>query len=275
MGTEEQKQKYISILTGSELKIGAMGLTEPNSGSDSLALETTATKVDGGYVLNGTKQFCTNGGIADIRLPSPPPTNRSAPSAWPPCHREGHRGHAWRQGTQARRARVTHPAQVIFEDCFIPDNQRLGYNESGKIGPGRSAPWSCSRRRRDRGRGGRSASAGRVRVCPRLLAARFAFGKPISKHEAIAFKLADMATEIDARLLTWRAGWMVMNGIPLSRGEGSMAKLFAGDIAMKVTVDAVQILGGYGYIKDYPVERFMRNANSTRSGREPRRSSAW
>jgi acyl-CoA dehydrogenase len=90
---------------------------------------------------------------------------------------------------------------------------------------------------------------------------RVAFGKPIARHEAIAFKLADMATEIDAaRLLTWRAGWMVMNGIPLARGEGSMAKLFAGDMAMRVTVDAVQILGGYGYIKDYPVERFMRDA---------------
>ena len=90
---------------------------------------------------------------------------------------------------------------------------------------------------------------------------RIAFGKPIAKHEAIAFKLADMATEIDAaRLLTWRAGWMAMNGLPFSRGEGSMAKLFAGDMAMRVTVDAVQILGGYGYIKDYPVERFMRDA---------------
>jgi acyl-CoA dehydrogenase len=87
------------------------------------------------------------------------------------------------------------------------------------------------------------------------------FGKPIAKHEAIAFKLADMATEVDAaRLLTWRAGWMVENDIPFGRAEGSMAKLYAGDVAMKVTVDAVQILGGYGYIKEYPVERFMRDA---------------
>ncbi len=87
------------------------------------------------------------------------------------------------------------------------------------------------------------------------------FGKPIAKHEAIAFKLADMATEVDAaRLLTWRAGWMVEQGLPFSRAEGSMAKLYAGDVAMKVTIDAVQILGGYGYIKEYPVERFMRDA---------------
>jgi acyl-CoA dehydrogenase len=90
---------------------------------------------------------------------------------------------------------------------------------------------------------------------------RQAFGKPIAKHEAIAFKLADMATEIDAaRLLTWRAGWMAMQGVPYARGEGSMAKLFAGDMAMRVTVDAVQVLGGYGYVKEYPVERFMRDA---------------
>ena len=90
---------------------------------------------------------------------------------------------------------------------------------------------------------------------------RVQFGKPIAKHEAIAFKLADMATEIDAaRLLMLRAGWMAVNGIPYARGEGSMAKLFAGDMAMRVTVDAVQVLGGYGYVKDYPVERFMRDA---------------
>jgi acyl-CoA dehydrogenase len=90
---------------------------------------------------------------------------------------------------------------------------------------------------------------------------RTSFGKPIAKHQAIAFKLADMATEIDAaRLLTWRAGWMAANNIPYAHGEGSMAKLFSGDVAMRVTTDAVQVLGGYGYIKEYPVERFMRDA---------------
>jgi acyl-CoA dehydrogenase len=90
---------------------------------------------------------------------------------------------------------------------------------------------------------------------------RHAFGKPIARHEAIAFKIADMATEIDAAwLLTLRSAWMAQNGIPFSRGEGSMAKLMAGDVAMRVTTDAVQVLGGYGYIKEYPVERFMRDA---------------
>src|ERR1700692_1471522 len=138
MGTEEQKQKYISILTGSELKIGAMGLTEPNSGSDSMALETTATKVDGGYVLNGTKQFCTNGGIADIQVAFVT-TDKSAGAA-------GIAGFVIEKGTPGMRqgrkekklgVRASHTAQVIFEDCFVPEEARLGYDKEGNAtGPG-------------------------------------------------------------------------------------------------------------------------------------------
>src|SRR5580704_6398515 len=244
--------------------IAAMGLTEPNSGSDSLALETTATKVDGGYVLNGTKQFCTNGGIADIQVAFATTDKSLGPvgvSAF--VIEKGTPG--MRQGRKERKlgVRASHTAQVIFEDCFIPDNQRLGYNKSGEeTGPGRVGAMIMLEATRP------SVAAGALGIARAAFEfsrdyslQRVAFGKPIAKHEAIAFKLADMATEIDAaRLLTWRAGWMAMNGIPLARGMGSMAKLFAGDMAMRVTVDAVQILGGYGYIKDYPVERFMRDA---------------
>ncbi len=264
MGTEEQKQKYIGMLTGPELKIGAMGLTEPNSGSDSLALETTATRVDGGYVLNGTKQFCTNGGIADVQVAFATTDKSLGPAGIAGFVIEkGTPG--MRQGRKERKlgVRASHTAQVIFEDCFIPDDQRLGYDKSGTLtGPGSvGAMIMLEATRPSVGAGALGIARAAFEFARDYSLQRVAFGKPIAKHEAIAFKLADMATEIDAaRLLIWRAGWMVMNGIPMARGEGSMAKLFAGDMAMRVTVDAVQILGGYGYIKDYPVERFMRDA---------------
>src|ERR1039457_931632 len=132
MGTEEQKQKYIGMLTAPELKIGAMGLTEPNSGSDSMALETTATKVDGGYVLNGTKQFCTNGGIADVQIAFATTDKSLGPAGVAGSVIEkGTPG--MRQGRKERKlgVRASHTAQVIFEECFIPDDQRLGYDKSG------------------------------------------------------------------------------------------------------------------------------------------------
>jgi acyl-CoA dehydrogenase len=265
MGTEEQKQKYIGMFTDpKELKIGAMGLTEPNSGSDSMALETTATHVDGGYVLNGTKQFCTNGGIADVQVAFAT-TDKSLGAAGVAGFVIEKGTPGMRQGRKERKlgVRASHTAQVIFEDCFIPEEQRLGTDSTGKVtGPGAvGAMLMLEATRPMVGAGALGIARAAFEFARDYSLQRIAFGKPIAKHEAIAFKLADMATEIDAaRLLIWRAGWMAMNGIPFARGEGSMAKLFAGDMAMRVTVDAVQILGGYGYIKDYPVERFMRDA---------------
>jgi len=265
MGTEEQKHKYIGMLCDpKELKIAAMGLTEPNSGSDSLALETTATKVDGGYVLNGTKQFCTNGGIADIQVAFVTTDKSLGPAGIAGFAVEkGNPG--MRQGRKERKlgVRASHTAQVIFEDCFVPEEARLGYDKDGNAtGPGAVGAMLMLEATRP------LIAAGAIGIARAAFEfardysqQRVQFGKPIAKHEAIAFKLADMATEIDAaRLLAWRAGWMAQNGIAFARGEGSMAKLFAGDMAMRVTTDAVQVLGGYGYVKDYPVERFMRDA---------------
>ncbi len=264
MGTEEQKQKYIGMFTDKELKIGAMGLTEPNSGSDSMALETTATHVDGGYVLNGTKQFCTNGGIADVQVAFAT-TDKSLGAGGVAGFVIEKGTPGMRQGRKERKlgVRASHTAQVIFEDCFVPEEQRLGTDKTGKVtGPGSVGAMIMLEATRPMvGAGALGIARAAFEFARDYSLQRIAFGKPIAKHEAIAFKLADMATEIDAaRLLIWRAGWMAMNGIPFARGEGSMAKLFAGDMAMRVTVDAVQILGGYGYIKEYPVERFMRDA---------------
>jgi acyl-CoA dehydrogenase len=265
MGTEEQKKHYIGQLCDpKELKIAAMGLTEPNSGSDSLALETTATKVDGGYVLNGTKQFCTNGGIADIQVAFVTTDKSLGPAGIAGFVIEkGNPG--MRQGRKERKlgVRASHTAQVIFEDCFVPEDARLGYDKEGNAtGPGAvGAMLMLEATRPIIAAGAIGIARAAFEFARDYSMERVQFGKPIAKHEAIAFKLADMATDIDAaRLLMLRAGWMAVNGIPYARGEGSMAKLFAGDMAMRVTVDAVQVLGGYGYIKDYPVERFMRDA---------------
>jgi alkylation response protein AidB-like acyl-CoA dehydrogenase len=265
MGTEEQKQRYISQLCDPKnLRIAAMGLTEPDSGSDSLSLRTTATRVDGGYLLNGTKQFCTNGGIADLQVVFAT-TDRSAGPAGITGFVIEKDNPGMRQGRKERKlgVRASHTAQVILEDCLVPDEARLGFDRDGKAtGPGAIGAMLMLEATRP------AIAAGAIGIA--RAAFEFArdyslereqFGKPIAKHEAIAFKLADMATEIDAaRLLAWRAGWMAEQGMPMGRGEGSMAKLFAGDVAMRVTVDAVQVLGGYGYIKEYPVERFMRDA---------------
>ena len=265
MGTEAQKQRYIGRLADPKtLRIGAMGLTEPNSGSDALALEMTAGKVDGGWGINGTKQFCTNGGIADLQVVFATTDRSLGPAAIAGFVVEkGNPG--MRQGRKEKKmgVRASHTAQVILEDCFVPEEARLGTEadgtETGRGAIGVLRMLEATRPQVAAGALGIARAA--FEFARDYSVERHAFGKPIARHEAIAFKLADMATEIDAaRLLIWRAGWMLAEGIPLARGEGSMAKLYAGDMAMRVTTEAVQVLGGYGYIKEYPVERFMRDA---------------
>ena len=265
MGTEEQKDRYLSLLCDpGEVRLGAMGLTEPESGSDSLALRTTAAAVDGGYLLNGTKQFCTNGGIADVQVVFATLDRSLGPAGIAAFVVEkGNPG--MRQGRKERKlgVRASHTAQVILEDCFVEADARLGYNAAGEsLGPGAAGAMLMLEATRP------SIAAGALGIARAAFEfardyslTREQFGKPIAHHQAIAFKLADMATEIDAtRLLIWRAGWLAAEGRGFARAEGSMAKLMAGDVAMRVTVDAVQVLGGYGYIKDYPVERWMRDA---------------
>ncbi len=265
MGTESQKQRYVGMLTDrKELRIGAMGLTEPSSGSDAMSLETTARKVDGGWLLNGTKQFCTNGGIADVQVIFATTDRSLGPAGIAGFVIEkGNPG--MRQGRKERKmgVRASHTAQVILEDCLVPEEARLGAEADGsETGPGAvGALLMLEATRPLVGAGALGIARAAYDFARGYSLERRAFGKPIAQHEAIAFKLADMATEIDAaRLLIWRAGWMIMQGLPFARAEGSMAKLFAGDMAMRVTTEAVQVLGGYGYVKEFPVERFMRDA---------------
>src|SRR2546421_6506117 len=264
-GTEEQKRRWLPEFTNPDkLVIGGLGLTEPDSGSDALAMKTRATRVGDGYVLNGTKQFCTTGGIADhhVIYANTDPSNGPARTAsfLVPKDTPG-----LRMGRKERKlgVRASHTAQVILEDCHVPLDHRLGGEpDAENAGPGAlGALMTLEATRPGVGAGALGIARAAYEFALEYAQDRKQFGKPLWQHEAVGFKLADMAMKIDAaRLLIWRAGWMATQGHAFERAEGSMAKCFAADVAMDVTTDAIQVLGGYGYIKEYPVEKWFRDA---------------
>jgi len=264
MGTEEQKEKYIGMLCDpKELRLAAMGLTEPGSGSDSLSLATTAKKVDGGWLLNGTKQFCTNGGIADIQVVFANTDKTLGPAGIGGFVIEkGNPG--MRQGRKERKlgVRASHTAQVILEDCLVPDDAMLGRDKSGNMtGPGAVGAMLMLEATRPAIAAGALGIARAAFEYARDYAKdRRAFGVAIAQKQAIAFKLANMAIEIDSmRLLTWEAAWKIDSGQPATR-EAALLKHYVTQSALSVTDDAVQVLGGHGYIRDHPVELWLRNA---------------
>ena len=263
-GTDEQKRRWLPEFTNPDrLVLGGLGLTEPDSGSDALAMKTRATRVSDGYVLNGTKQFCTNG-IADYHViyANTDPSKGPAGIASFLVEKDTP---GLRMGRKEKKlgVRASHTAQVILEDCHVPLDHRLG-GEPGADGAGPGALGALATL--EATRPGVAAGALGIARAAYEFALEYAqdrkqFGKPLWQHEAVGFKLADMAMKIDAaRLLIWRAGWMATRGDAFERAEGSMAKCFAADVAMEVTTDAIQVLGGYGYIKEYPVEKWFRDA---------------
>lgn len=266
MGTTRQKKKWLPILCDPDnCKIGAMGLTEPGAGSDVSSIQTTARREGDHYVLNGTKQFITNGGIADIHVVFASLDRSKGWGGVAAFIIDDKNIPGFSMGRKERKmgVRASHTAQVIMEDVRIPVENRLG----GEPGDQEYVPgYIGALKMLEHTRPGVASSAiGIARAAYEYALGyakeRIQFGKPIVEHQAVAFKLADMATRIDAaRLLTWRAGWMRHKGVRFQRGEGSMAKLFAGDVAMATTIDAIQILGGYGYVKEYPVEKWARDA---------------
>jgi acyl-CoA dehydrogenase len=272
-GTPEQLMSWAPQMFGTpdDPKLGALCVTEPGAGSDVSALRTTAKREGDQWVLNGQKIFITNGGIASVHI--------VVATVDPKL---GHRGQAafivgpdtpgLRQGKKEKKLgiRASHTAEVILEDCRIPLENVVGGMEKleakleqarGKNGTKGSAALKTFEVTRP------SVAAQAVGIAQAAYdfamdyaKERQVFGRPIVEHQAIAFKLADMAMEIDAsRLLTWRAAWMAKNA-QFERGEGSMSKLKAGETAVWVTEQAIQILGGYGYIKDFPVEKWYRDA---------------
>ncbi|WP_033827486.1 acyl-CoA dehydrogenase [Bacillus andreraoultii] len=258
-GTEEQKQKYLKPLAQGE-KIGAYCLTESGSGSDAGGMTTVARKEGDHYVLNGSKIFITNGGVADIyvvfALTDPESRQKGTTAFIVESHFAG-----FKVGKKEKKMgiRSSPTTEVIFEDCIVPLENVLGEEGQG---------FKIAMMTLDGGRNGIAAQAvgiaqGALDAASNYAKERVQFGKPIIANQGVSFKLADMATNIEAaRLLTYQAAWLESEGLPYGKAS-AMAKLFAGDTAMNVTTEAVQVFGGYGYTKEYPVERFMRDAKIT------------
>ncbi|MBO9130108.1 acyl-CoA dehydrogenase [Bacillus sp. 165] len=258
-GSEEQKQKFLRPMAEGK-KIGAYGLTEPSSGSDAGGMRTTAKRDGDHYILNGSKIFITNGGIADIYVVfalTDPTSKQRGTSAF--IVESGTPGFSVGKKEQKLGIRSSPTTEIMFEDCRIPVENLLGEEGQG---------FKIAMQTLDGGRNGIAAQAvgiaqGALDASVEYAKERYQFGKSIMAQQGIAFKLADMATKIEAsRLLTYQAAWLESEGLPYGK-ESAMSKLFAGDTAMKVTTEAVQVFGGYGYTKDYPVERFMRDAKIT------------
>ncbi|MFI8577064.1 acyl-CoA dehydrogenase [Rossellomorea aquimaris] len=258
-GTEEQKQKYLRPMAQGE-KIGAYGLTEPGSGSDAGGMKTTAHLEGDHYVLNGSKIFITNGGIADTYIVfalTDPSQRQRGTSAF--IVEKEYKGFSVGKKEKKLGIRSSPTTEIVFEDCKVPKENMLGNEGDG---------FKIAMMTLDGGRNGIAAQAvgiaqGALDASVEYAKEREQFGKPIAANQGISFKIADMATSIEAsRLLTYQAAWLESEGLPYGK-ESAMSKLMAGDTAMKVTTEAVQIFGGYGYTKDYPVERYMRDAKIT------------
>src|SRR5467141_3019320 len=255
-GSEAQKQKYLAPLARGE-HLGAWGLTEPGAGSDASGTRTTAVKKDGGWVINGSKNFITHAIHADtcVAFASSDRSKRSKGiTAF--IFEKGLKGFAPSRKENKLGLRASETASVVFEDCFVSDEDRLGEEGKGFVNAMEIL---------DGGRISIAALAvgiaqGAFESAVRYSGERQQFGKPIREFQAIQFKLADMATQIDAaRLLMYRAAWMKDQG-KRTTTESSMAKLFASEMGVRVCEEAIQIHGGYGYTKDYPPEKFWRDS---------------
>jgi butyryl-CoA dehydrogenase len=258
-GTPDQKAKYLSMFCDPKtLALGALGLTEAEAGSDVSAMKTSAKRVEGGWLLNGGKRFITNGGIADVHVifaQTDPQAGWAGIQAF--VVDKGNPGLKMVRKERKMGVRASHTGELQLDDCFVPSENLLG-GERGRGGIGVLKTLESTRPGVAAGALGIARAAHEYALEYALQ--RRTFGKPIAGHQAIAFKLADMATEVEAvRLLIWKAAWTANQGQPFAR-EASMAKLKAGDVAMRVTEDAIQILGGYGYIRDFPVEKWHRDA---------------
>ncbi|WDL95172.1 acyl-CoA dehydrogenase [Alicyclobacillus sp. ALC3] len=258
-GTEEQKLKYLKPMAEGKW-IGAYGLTEPGSGSDAAGMRTTAVRDGDEYVLNGSKVFITNGGPAHVyvvfALTDPSKRARGITAF---IVEKDTPGFSVGKHEKKMGIRSSTTVELIFDNCRIPVENRLGEEEFG---------FKIAMMTLDGGRNGIAAQAlgiaqGAYEKARDYALQRKQFGASISSLQAIQFKLADMATKIEAsRLLTYQAAWLESNGHAYGQAS-AMSKVFASDTAMAVTTEAVQVLGGYGFIREYEVERMMRDAKIT------------
>jgi alkylation response protein AidB-like acyl-CoA dehydrogenase len=287
-GTDEQVAEWIPQMYGSpgDLKLGAFCSSEPDAGSDVGAMRTRAKydEAKDEWVLKGTKTWATNGGIADVHVVTavvdPDLRTRGQASFVIPPETKG-----LSQGQKFAKhgIRASHTAEVVLDDVRIPGSCLLGGKEkldarleraralrdgssgaaAGAKGGGRGQPSMATFERTRPAVGAQAIGIARAayEIALDYAKTREQFGKPIIENQAIAFTLADMATSIEAsRLLVWRAAWMARQGKSFEQAEGSMSKLFAGETAVRVTGQAMQILGGNGFTREYPVERMARDA---------------
>jgi alkylation response protein AidB-like acyl-CoA dehydrogenase len=277
VGTPEQVMEWVPQCYGTpdDVKLGAFCVSEPDAGSDVSSLRTRAVydEAKDEWVLNGTKAWITNGGIADVHVVvaavDPALKGRGQASFVVP---PGTAGLSQGQKYKKHGIRASHTAEVVLEDVRVPGRCLLGgkerldeklakAREAGHSGQKQPAMSTFEATRPVVGSQALGIARAAYEYALEYAKERVAFGKSIIMNQGIAFKLADMRTEIDAaRLLVWRAAWMARNSVPFTAGEGSMSKLKAGEVAVKVTEEAIQILGGYGYIREYPVERWHRDA---------------
>jgi alkylation response protein AidB-like acyl-CoA dehydrogenase len=258
MGSEAQKQKWLPLFCDPEkVRMGAMCLTEPEAGSDVVNMSTRAVKQGDEYIINGTKTFITNGGIADVYVvfaKTNPAGGYGGVSAFILDGQTA--GISSGKKFKKLGLRASHTAEVHFDDVHVPAENLLGQENMAFLGAMKMLEHS----RPTVAIAGVGVARAAYEYSLAYSKERVQFGKPIYHNQAISFTLADMATKIEAgRLLAYRAAWLADQGKSCSL-EGSMAKAYCGDMSMDVATNAVQILGGYGYMRDYPVEKWMRDA---------------
>jgi len=275
-GTPEQQAEWIPQCFGTpdDLKLAAFGVSEPDAGSDVSSLKTRARydQATDEWVLNGTKTWITNGGLANTHVivgsVDPELGSRGQASFVVP---EGTPGIRQGQKFQKMGIRASHTAEVVLDDCRVPGRCLLGGKEKldarlarareGKRSAGQAAMATFEASRPLVGAQAVGIARAATEYALEYAKERRQFGRAIIENQGIAFKLADMRMRTDAaRLLVWRAAWMARTGKEFTAGEGSQSKLFAGETAVWVTEQAIQILGGYGYIREFPVERWHRDS---------------
>ncbi len=255
-GTDEQKKKFLTPHT-EKMSFASFCLTEREAGSDAGALKTTAKKVGSEYVINGSKCFISNAGIASLYVvfanSNPDKGMRGISAFIVPRETPGL---TIGKVEDKMGQRASNTAEVIFEDVKVPEENLLGKEGIGFI----IAMKTLDKTRAPVGAAGVGVARAALQYATEYAKTRIQFGKPIALFQHIAFQIAQMAMEINAaRHLVWHAAWLLDEGKPCGK-ESAMAKAYGSDVAMRVTTEALQILGGYGYMKDYPVEKLMRDA---------------
>lgn len=257
---KQQKEKYLPLVAAGE-KLAAFAITEANAGSDAGAVETTAQKEGDSYILNGTKQWITNGGEADIYTVFAM-TDKTKGARGCSCFivEKDTEGFSFGKKENKMGIRASVTRELIFENCRIPKENLIGKEGHGFM----IAMKTFDHSRPMVGSQAVGIARGALEEAVTYAKQRHQFGKPIASFQAIQFMLADMATQVEAaRALIMCTSRMIDAGVRKHAKESAMSKTFASDVAMRVTTDAVQILGGYGYMKEYPVEKMMRDAKIT------------